>query len=176
MEARVHPAMIPKDHIMANVNGAYNAIYLEGDFVGSNVYYGLGAGRRPTGSAVVSDIMDLARQIKRGLKTPVPPLGHINPPAAGVHIQPMKELMTSYYFRFSALDRPGVLSKISGILGNHKISIASVIQKGREVNGSVPVVMLTHEAREKNVQKAVSLIDELDVLTDKTMIIRVEGK
>ena len=176
MEARVHPAMIPKDHIMANVNGAYNAIYLEGDFVGSNVYYGLGAGRRPTGSAVVSDIMDLARQIKRGLKKPVPPLGHVNPPAAGIHIQPMKELMTSYYFRFSALDRPGVLSRISGILGNHKISIASVIQKGREVKGSVPVVMLTHEAREKNVQKAVSLIDELDVLTDKTMIIRVEGK
>ena len=120
--------------------------------------------------------MDLARQIKRGLKTPMPPLGHANPPAAGIHIQPMKELMTSYYFRFSALDRPGVLSKISGILGKHKISIASVIQKGREVKGSVPVVMLTHEAREKNVQKAVSLIDELDVLTDKTMIIRVEGK
>jgi homoserine dehydrogenase len=160
LEARVHPAMIPKDHIMANVNGAYNAIYLEGDFVGSNVYYGLGAGRRPTGSAVVSDIMDLARQIRLGLKMPMPPLAHVSPPEAGIHIQPMKELSTSYYFRFSVLDSPGVLSKISGILGNHKISIASVIQKGREVNGSVPLVMLTHEARESNVQKAVSLIDE----------------
>jgi len=176
LEARVHPAMIPKDHIMANVNGAYNAIYLEGDFVGSNVYYGLGAGRRPTGSAVVSDIMDLARQIRLGLKMPMPPLAHVSPPEAGIHIQPMKELSTSYYFRFSVLDSPGVLSKISGILGNHKISIASVIQKGREVNGSVPLVMLTHEARESNVQKAVSLIDELDVLTGKSMIIRVENK
>jgi homoserine dehydrogenase len=176
LEARVHPAMIPKDHIMANVNGAYNAIYLEGDFVGSNVYYGLGAGRRPTGSAVVSDIMDLARQIRLGLKMPMPPLAHVSPPEAGIHIQPMKELSTSYYFRFSVLDSPGVLSKISGILGNHKISIASVIQKGREVNGSVPLVMLTHEARESNVQKAVSLIDGLDVLTGKSMIIRVEGK
>ncbi len=107
---------------------------------------------------------------------PMPPLAHVSPPEAGIHIQPMKELSTSYYFRFSVLDSPGVLSKISGILGNHKISIASVIQKGREVNGSVPLVMLTHEARESNVQKAVSLIDELDVLTGKSMIIRVENK
>jgi len=176
LEARVHPAMIPKDHIMANVNGAYNAIYLEGDFVGSNVYYGLGAGRRPTGSAVVSDIMDLARQIRLGLKKPMPPLGHVSPPEAGIHIQPMEELSTSYYFRFSVLDRPGVLSKISGVLGNHKISIASVIQKGREVNGSVPLVMMTHEAMENNVQKAISIINELDVLTGKTIMIRVENK
>jgi len=107
---------------------------------------------------------------------PMPPLAHVSPPEAGIHIQPMKELSTSYYFRFSVLDSPGVLSKISGSLGNHKISIASVIQKGREVNGSVPLVMMTHEARESNVQKAVSLIDGLDVLTDKTMIIRVENK
>lgn len=176
LEARVHPAMIPKDHIMANVNGAYNAIYLEGDFVGPNVYYGLGAGRRPTGSAVVSDIMDLARQIRLGVKMPMPPLGHVSPPEAGIHIQPMEELSTSYYFRFSVLDSPGVLSKISGVLGNHKISIASVIQKGREVNGSVPLVMMTHEAMENNVQKAISIINELDVLTGKTIMIRVENK
>ncbi|MFH1292883.1 MAG: homoserine dehydrogenase [Pseudomonadota bacterium] len=176
LEARVHPAMIPKDHIMANVNGAYNAIYLEGDFVGPNVYYGLGAGRRPAGSAVVSDIMDLARQIRLGLKMPMPPLGHVSPPEAGIHIQPMEELSTSYYFRFSVLDSPGVLSKISGVLGNHKISIASVIQKGREVNGSVPLVMMTHEAMENNVQKAISIINELDVLTGKTIMIRVENK
>ncbi|HEN20673.1 MAG TPA: ACT domain-containing protein, partial [Desulfobacteraceae bacterium] len=80
-----------------------------------------------------------------------------------------------YYFRFSALDAPGVLSKIAGILGKNQISISSVIQKGRKVNGSVPIVMLTHDARESNVNKAVSLIDELDVLTDKTIIIRVEN-
>ena len=89
-------------------------------------------------------------------------------------IQPIEALNTAYYFRFSAVDKPGVLSKISGILGDNQISIASVIQKGREINGSVPIVMLTHEARESSVKKALSLMDQLDVLTDKTMVIRVE--
>lgn len=174
VEARVHPAMLPKNHIMANVNGAYNAIYLEGDFVGPNLYYGLGAGRRPTGSAVVSDIIDLARRIKHGITNLIPPLAHAHPQGTTITIQPIEELNTAYYFRFSALDKPGVLSKISGILGEHQISIHSVIQKGREINGSVPVVMLTHEAQESNVIKALSMMDQLDVLTDKTMMIRVE--
>jgi homoserine dehydrogenase len=174
VEARVNPAMVPLDHIMASVNGVYNAVYLEGDFVGPNLYYGLGAGRRPTGSAVVSDIIYLARQIRHGIKKLIPPLAHAHPHGGTVSIQPIEELCTAYYFRFSAVDKPGVLSKISGILGDHQISIASVIQKGREVKGSVPVVMLTHEAQESNVLKALSLMDQLDVLTDKTMMIRVE--
>jgi homoserine dehydrogenase len=86
----------------------------------------------------------------------------------------MEELQTAYYFRFSAIDRPGVLSRISGVLGEHDISIESVIQKGREVNGSVPLVMLTHEAKESNVRKAIARLDELDALTDETVVIRVE--
>lgn len=176
VEARVHPTMIPKDHILANVNEAFNAIYLEGDFVGPNLYYGLGAGRRPTGSAVASDIMGLARQIRLGKVSPAPPLGHVRLPAGAVRILPMEALYTSYYFRFSALDRPGVLSAISGVLGQHQISIASVIQKGREVRGSVPVVMLTHEAKESDVRNAMSSMKKLDVLTDETMMIRVEYK
>ena len=174
VEARVHPAMLPLDHIMANVNGAYNAIYLEGDFAGPHLYYGLGAGKRPTGSAVVSDIISLARQITCGVRSLMPPLAHVRTPAEPVAIQPIEELVTSYYFRFSAVDRPGVLSKISGVLGEHGISIYSVIQKGRELDGSVPVVMLTHEARERSVREALSEMDRLDVLTDKTMTIRVE--
>ena len=125
LEARVHPAMIPKDHILANVNEAYNAIYVEGDFVGPNLYYGLGAGRRPTGSAVVSDIMELGRQIRQGLNGSMPPLAHVHAPERAMPIQPMEDLTTAYYFRFSALDRPGVLSKISGVLGEHEISISS---------------------------------------------------
>ena len=174
VEARVHPAMIPLDHIMANVIGVYNAIYFEGDFVGPNLYYGLGAGRKPTGSAVVSDIISLARQIRQGVKTLIPPLAHAGSQQREISIQPIEELNTAYYFRFSAVDSPGVLSKISGILGDNEISISSVIQKGRETNGSVPIVMLTHEARESGVIKALSLLDQLDVLTDKTMVIRVE--
>jgi len=175
VEARVHPAMLPVDHIMANVIGAFNAIYIDGDFVGPNLFYGLGAGRRPTGSAVVSDIMYLARQIRHGIKILLPPLAHSRPQDNRVSIIPLEELNSAYYFRFSAIDRPGVLSKISGILGDHQISISSVIQKGREVNGSVPIVMLTHEARESSVRKALSLLDHLDELTDKTMMIRVVG-
>lgn len=175
LEARVHPAMIPKDHILANVNEAYNAIYLEGDFVGPNLYYGLGAGKRPTGSAVVSDIMELARQIRAGLRGFMSPLAHERSPEKEILIQPMEALTRAYYFRFSALDKPGVLSKIAGVLGDHQISISSVIQKGREVNGSVPIVMLTHEARESNVQKALSLMKGLKILTGKTIMVRVEG-
>ncbi|MBW2349408.1 MAG: homoserine dehydrogenase [Deltaproteobacteria bacterium] len=174
VEARVHPAMIPADHILANVNEAYNAIYLEGDFLGPNLYYGLGAGREPTASAVVSDIMDLARQIRLGRTRPMPPLAHAEEPGTPVRIQPMEDLSTAYYFRFSAVDRPGVLSKISGVLGENRISISSVIQKGREVNGSVPLVMLTHEARESDVNRALSAMEGLDVLTDRTVMIRVE--
>ncbi len=173
-EARVHPTMIPKDHIMANINGAFNAIYLEGDFVGPCLFYGLGAGRKPTGSAIVSDIMDLAREIRLGIKRLMPPLAHAGTTEKHVQIQPMAELTSAYYFRFSAQDRPKVLSKIAGILGEHSISISAVSQKGREINGSVPVVMLTHEALESDVQKAVSLIDNLDILTSKTVTIRVK--
>ena len=176
LEARVHPAMIPKDHILANVNEAYNAIYVDGDFAGPNLYYGLGAGRRATGSAVVSDIMDLARQIKCGIKRLMPPLAHVRSPEHEILIQPMEELLCSYYFRVSASDRPGVLSIIAGILGEYNISISSVIQKGREKNGSVPIVMLTHEAKESDVNKAVSLINKLEVLTGKTVVIRMENR
>jgi homoserine dehydrogenase len=175
VEARVHPAMIPLGHIMANVSGVYNAIYVEGDFVGPNLYYGLGAGKKPTGSAVVSDLIHLARQLRNGTKKLIPPLAHVRSEARAIPIRPMDELRTSYYFRFSAIDRPGVLSRISGVLGDHGISIYSVIQKGRKVNGSVPVVMLTHEAVESSVLKALDRMDRLEVLTDKTMVIRVEG-
>ena len=174
LEARVHPAMIPKTHILANVNFEYNAIYIDGDFVGPNLYYGLGAGKNSTGSAVAADIMDLSRQIRMGLKGSVPPLGHIHPPDTEITIQPMEELITSYYLRVTALDSPGVLSKISGILGENHIGISSVIQKGRQINGSVPIVMLTHEARESDVRKAVLLMNNLDILTGKTVMIRVE--
>ncbi len=175
VEARVHPTMIPKDHMLANVNGPFNAIYLEGDFVGPNLYYGLGAGRRPTGSAVASDIIYLAREIRQGMKNFMPPLAHARPLESEIDIQPMDELRSAYYFRFSALDRPGVLSRISGVLGEHDISLSSVIQKGREVNGSVPVVMLTHEARERDVIQALGRLDSLDILTHPTMMLRVQG-
>jgi len=173
IEARVHPAMVPKNHILANVNEAYNAIYVEGDFAGPSLYYGLGAGRRPTGSAVVSDIISLARQLRSGAITLMPPLAHIYA-QNNISVQGIEDLVTPYYFRFSAFDKPNVLSRISGILGDNNISISSVIQKGRGEMGSVPVVMLTHEARERDVRKAMKEMDRLDILTAKTIMIRVE--
>lgn len=176
IEARLHPAFVPLDHILANVNEAYNAVYIEGDFVGPTLFYGLGAGKRPTGSAVVSDIMDIARNQIKGISRRVSPLSFARSPATELSLRPMDQVSTDYYFRFSAVDRPGVLSKISGVLGANNISIASVIQKAREAHGSVPVVMLTHEAKERDVRKSLEIIDKLDVVTEKTVLFRVERK
>ncbi len=176
IEARLHPAFVPLDHILANVNEAYNAIYIEGDFVGPTLFYGLGAGRRPTGSAVVSDLIDIARNHIKGVARRVSPFSFARSPAAKLSLRPMDQVVSDYYFRVSALDKPGVLSRISGVLGSNNISIASVIQKKREALGSVPVVMLTHEARERDVRKSLEIIDKLDVVTEKTVLFRVERK
>ena len=130
VEARVHPTLIPKNHMLAQVNGAMNAVYLTGDAVGPILLYGQGAGMMPTASAVVSDILDLARNLTHGAAGRVPPLGCRLALESTRLIKPMNDLVTNYYFRFAALDRPGVLSQVSGILGKYGISIAAVIQKG----------------------------------------------
>lgn len=176
VEARVHPALIPRDHILANVDGPFNAVYVEGDFVGPTLYYGQGAGKKPTASAVVSDIMDVARRLSLSDTGYAPPLGKDFDRRTELLIQPMDDLEMVYYIRFYALDRPGVLARISGILAGHGISIASVIQKGRAVDGAVPIVMLTHEAREQDIRKAVTGIDQSrEVTPGKTLMIRVEN-
>ena len=128
----------------------------------------------PTGSAVASDLVDLGRNLLAGVRVRMPPLACSEEAIVRRQVKPMDELVLTYYFRFSAVDRPGVLSKISGILGNHDISIAAVIQKGRQEKGSVPVVMMTHEARERDVRLALAEIDKLPVVTAPTRLIRVE--
>ncbi|NWF98346.1 MAG: homoserine dehydrogenase [Nitrospirae bacterium] len=173
IELRVHPTMLPKDYLIAKVDGPFNAIYVDGDATGSTMYYGRGAGSIPTGSAVVSDIADIARNIQKDAIGRVPTIPRISGEAK---IKKMDNISSKYYFRFSALDRPGVLSKISGILGNFDISIASVIQKGRRIGEEVPLVVLTHRAREKDVRQALEEIDKLHVVTGKTVFIRVEGE
>jgi homoserine dehydrogenase len=174
IEARVHPTLIPDDSMLANVNEAYNALYIKGDAVGNVMLYGPGAGMMPTGSAVVSDLVDVARNIFTGAVGRVPSVGYQPAGIKAVRIKSIDELKTGYYFRFSAEDRPGVLSKISGILGKHQISIKSVHQKGRDLVGAVPVVMITHEAKEAGVRMALSEIDRLEVVKDKTVLIRIE--
>ena len=173
VELRVHPTMIPKDYLISKVDGPFNAVYVEGDATGSTLYYGRGAGAMPTGSAVVSDIVDIARDIKKNATGRIPVMVKT---IRDVRIKKIDDVISMYYFRFSALDKPGVLSKISGILGNYNISIASVIQKGRRVGEAVPLVVLTHEAKEKDVRQAIEEIDHLPVVMNKTVFIRVEGK
>jgi len=176
IEARLHPTFVPSDHILANVINAFNALYIQGDFVGSTLFYGLGAGRRPTASAVVADLIDLGRNKFSGAARRVLPLSFASPPEKELPIKSMDQIISEYYFRFSAVDKPGVLSKISGILGSNNISIATVIQKERESDSSVPLVMLTHEAREIDVKKSLELIDRLDVVVEKTVLYRVEKR
>lgn len=173
VELRIHPTMVPVDYLISKVDGVFNAIYVEGDAVGSTLYYGRGAGDMPTGSAIVSDIVDIARSIRLNAVGRVPA---IRTRPSSLRVRKMDDVESMYYFRFSALDKPGVLSTISGILGENNISIASVIQKGRLVGGAVPLIVLTHMARERGVLKAIKAIDDLPVVTDRTLFIRVEGK
>lgn len=173
IELRVHPTMIPENYLISKVDGSFNAIYIESDVTGSTLYYGRGAGDLPTGSAVVSDIVGIAKDIRKNVTERLPLLGR---PKRKIKIKKMDDVMSMYYFRFTALDKPGVLSKISGILGSYNISIASVIQKGRRVGEAVPLVVLTHEAKEKNVRTALKEIDRLPVVMGKTVFIRVEDK
>jgi len=173
IEIRVHPTMIPLEHSLAKVDGVFNAVYIEGDAVGPTMFYGQGAGEMPTASAVVADVVDIARDLLKGGTRRVPPFSYERLDR-DVEVKPMEEVSTRYYLRFTAQDRPGVLSRISGILAKRHISIESVIQKGRREEGTVPVVMMTHEAREMDVQKALAEIDCLDVIGGKTTLIRVE--
>jgi homoserine dehydrogenase len=176
LEMRVHPTLIPRDHVLAGVDGAYNAVHVHGNAVGNIMLYGLGAGMMPTGSAVVSDLIDLARDILGNTPRRVPPLAFGPDRLKELAIKPISGVTACYYFRFAALDRPGVLSRIAGILGQNRISIASVIQKGRQLEEAVPIVMLTHEALESSVQKALAEINQLEVVAGPTRVIRIENK
>jgi len=176
VEARVHPTMIPFSNPLSGVNGVLNAVTISGDAIGDMMLYGYGAGMMPTASAVVGDIVDLARNLLSGSMGRVPLLSFQLDHIRKIPVLPMEETRVHYYFRFSALDRPGVLSKISGILGDYDISIKSVHQKGRRTNGSVPIVMLTHLAKEADVRKALSDIYDLDVVGDPPVLIRIEDE
>lgn len=176
VEARIHPTMISSGHLLANVNRNYNAFHLVGDAAGPVFLFGQGAGMMPTASAVFSDVFDSARNILKDISGRVPLRSISESGMKDINLLPMDDIETKYYFRFSALDQPGVLSKISGILGEHHISIATVIQKAREEAGAVPVVMTTYKAKEKNVRQALKKIDKLKIVKAKTILIRIEDE
>ena len=175
VDIRIHPAMIPQNNPMANVNGVLNAVRVCDDLMEENILIGHGAGSLPTGSAVIADIIEIARDILSGSKLRVPPHSFQNSEIKTIPILNIESIDSEYFLRFSVLDNPGVLSRISGILGQHSIGIQSVIQKGRCNEGrGVPLIMMTHRANEKNIQLALREIDELEVVCEKPNFIRVE--
>lgn len=176
VEARVHPTMIPASHPLAQVDGVFNGIFLRGDMVGEQLFYGRGAGMEPTASAVVGDIIETARNLIRGGAGLVPPLGYPEGWDSPGKVMDMKDVVTNYYLRVQAADRPGVLSKIAGIMAEHRISIHSVVQKKRQTTGTVPVVFLTHLAREADIQNASRIIGQLDVIEGSPVILRIEDE
>src|SRR5574337_89686 len=171
IELRVHPTLLPHEHPLSSVNGVFNAICITGSAVGETMLYGKGAGQMPTASAVVADLVDVALGSAgitfKAMKTFS---GHCE----YVPIADMLQFKTRYYLRFSVVDKPGVLAKISGILGKYEISIASVIQHKARENRNVPLVMMTHLAEEGNLQKALTEIKRLDVIKDHTKFLRME--
>ncbi len=171
LEVRVHPTLIPFPHPLSRVKGETNALYLKGDAVGDIFVAGKGAGRLPTASAVVADVVEAAKRVVEGKEKVV-----WSPPASNLRIKRKEDIRTNYFLRFMAVDKPGVLAKISGILAQHHISIASVIQKGRGKKIAVPIIMMTHEAKEKDMQKAKEEIDKLSVIKEKTLLLRVENR
>jgi homoserine dehydrogenase len=173
VEARVHPTMVPEDHMLASINGAFNAVEFIGDTVGDILLYGQGAGMMPTGSAVAADVVDIGRNILAGSINRVPALSYLPEFIKEPHITPLSELTCPYYFRITALDKPGVLSTISGIFGKYDISIKSVIQKSRHADEPVHIVLQSHSASEANVETATNEIDALDICTAPTMKIRI---
>lgn len=175
IEARVHPTMIPSDSPVAQVEGVYNAIQLVGDAVKDVVLYGQGAGSLPTGSAVVSDVIDIARNLLCQASGRVPAASFQRDQRRPIRLRPIENIASLYYLRFMVLDRPGVLSQIAGVLGHHGISISSVLQKGREEGQTVPVVIMTHTAVERHVQAALRDIDRMPFISEPTTLIRVEG-
>jgi homoserine dehydrogenase len=176
VEARVHPTMIPAGNPLTHVNGTLNAVSISADAVGKMMLYGHGAGMMPTASAVVSDLVDVARNMLTGSASRVPILSYQPEEIRPIPVLPMDDLHTHYYIRFSAVDQPGVLSRISGILGDLGISIQSVHQKGRTSRGPVPVVMLTHEAREAAIKEALARIEALDIINELPVVIRIEDE
>ena len=171
LEVRVHPTLLPNNHLLSNVNGVHNAVFVKGDLIGELVLYGQGAGRWPATSAVIADLIDVARNLKYKVPQRVPPP---LPTPRVRRVRRIGEIEGRYYFRFSCIDRPGVLSRIARILGAHRISIASVLQKDRRREHIVPVVMMTHDARERDVQEALAEIDRLPVVRRKSVSIRME--
>ncbi len=171
LEVRVHPTFLPRGHLLSSVSGVNNAIYVSSDLAGELLFYGPGAGQLCAASAVVSDLVDLTQGIKAGLFRPILNIVEDN---SIKKLRKIDDFESKHYLRFMVVDKPGVLAKISGILGKFGISIASVSQKESFRTQVVPVVVITHEAKEKNLRLALAMIDRIGAIKEKTVAIRIE--
>jgi homoserine dehydrogenase len=175
IELRVHPTLIPERRLIANVDGAMNAVLVKGDAVGPTLYYGAGAGAEPTASAVVADLVDVTRLHTADPHHRVPHLAFQPDQLADTPILPMDEVRTAYYLRLRAFDRPGVLADITRILADSNISIDAMVQKEpAEGEEQVNIILLTHITVEKNINAAIAKIEALDTVAGKVMRIRLE--
>ena len=171
IEARVHPALIPENQILANVDGVFNAVEVEGDLTGKIMFYGRGAGSLPTTSAVVADLIELAQGVSRGI-APLPPAE----PRSDRPVLAMADVLTRYYLRMSVGDQPGVLAQIAHVLGTQGISISSVIQKESDERAqTAEIVLMTHTAPERAIQRALQELAVLPVVAEIGTLIRVES-
>ncbi len=176
IEARVHPTMLASSSPIAKVEGVYNAIQLVGDAVGDIMLYGRGAGDLPAGSAVVSDVISIARNVLKGAVGRIPPASFQQAQRRPLRLRPMDEISSLYYLRFMVVDRPGVLAQIAGELGRFGISISSMLQQGRRVGQTVSIVMKTHMAKEREIQSALREINRMNCVSEPATLIRVEGQ
>ena len=176
VELRVHPTLIPERRLIANVNGVMNAVVVKGDAVGPTLYYGAGAGSEPTASAVLADVIDVARALTSDPDNRVPHLAFQPNKMSDVTVLPIDEVISSYYLRMHAIDRPGVLADITRILGDAGISIEAILQKEPLAEAShVPIIFLTQRVKEKNIIHAITLIEKLDSINGEVMLIRMES-
>jgi len=167
VEARVEPTLLPKDHILASVNGAFNAVYLRGDEIGDMLFYGRGAGSKPTASAVISDVVDWGKCYS-GQRSWLP-----MPSSQKIKVSPISAHQARFYLRFNVTDKPGVLSKIAGVFGKYNVSISDLTQRERQ-SAPVPLIFLTHHVNETSVLKAVDQISRFKVVRGKPQILRLE--
>jgi homoserine dehydrogenase len=159
---------------LAAISGVFNSVRLVGDFSGPVMLSGFGAGMDATASAVMGDVLSVARDLKADSGPRTPALGCPQSEMDSYEIKQMEQLVTPYYLRFNVKDKPGVLAKIAGILGEHEISIESMVQPHRHEAEAVPIVFMTHEAEEGSMMAALAEIDQLDVIQEETLLIRIE--
>lgn len=172
IQVSVYPALIPSTHVLASVNQVFNAVFVRGDIVGDTLFYGRGAGKDATASAVWSDVADAALDLKNGTPVRVPPFVAY---ARKGRVAPLDEVRSQYYVRLTIVDKPGVLGKIAAILGSSKISIASVIQPEGDAGQSVPLILMLHEAPNAAMRKALARISKLPALQTAPVMFRVEN-